>query len=116
MNIIRKFKVEFLEEAEVFLSGLDEKTREKILYNIWKAGIVNDKELFKKLQDEIWEFRTLFNKTYYRLFAFWDKSDKIDTIVISTHGIIKQTDKIAKSEIEKANKLRKQYFYEKAKK
>jgi uncharacterized protein (TIGR01639 family) len=65
-----KFRVEFLEEADDFLSGLDEKAREKILYNIWKASIVNDRELFKKLQDEIWEFRSLFNRTYYRLFAF----------------------------------------------
>lgn len=113
MNAGSKFRIEFLEEANDFLSGLEEKTREKILYNIWKVGITNDKELFKKLQNEIWEFRTLYNKTYYRLFAFWDKSDKIDTIVISTHGIIKQTDKIAKSDIEKANKLREQYFYEK---
>jgi phage-related protein len=108
-----KFRVEFLEEADSFLSMLDEKTREKVLYNIWKASIVNDKELFKKLQDEIWEFRTLYNKTCYRLFAFWDKSNKIDTVVISTHGIVKQTDKIAKSDIEKANKLRERYFYEK---
>jgi hypothetical protein len=87
-----------------------------MLYNIWKASIVNDKELFKKLQDEIWEFRTLYNKTCYRLFAFWDKSNKIDTVVISTHGIVKQTDRIVKSDIEKANKLRDQYFYEKRKK
>ena len=77
-----KFRVEFLEEAKQFLDGVDEKARNKILYNIWKARSINDKELFKKLQDEIWEFRTKFNKTYYRLFAFWDKADKDDTIVI----------------------------------
>jgi phage-related protein len=111
-----KFRVEFLEEADNFLAGLGEKAREKILYNIWKAGMINDKELFKKLQDEIWEFRTLYNKTFYRLFAFWDKSDKIDTVVISTHGIVKRTDKITKSDIEKANRLREQYFNEKKEK
>jgi uncharacterized protein (TIGR01639 family) len=108
-----KFRVEFLEEASDFLDSLDENAKEKILYNIWKASIVNDKELFKKLQGEIWEFRTLYNKTYYRFFAFWEKSNKIDTVVISTHGIVKQTDKIPKSEIEKANKLKEQYFNEK---
>jgi uncharacterized protein (TIGR01639 family) len=91
-----KFRVEFLEEAANFLDGLDEKARAKILYNIWKASHVNDNELFKKLQDKIWEFRTSYGKTCYRLFAFWDKSDKIDTVVISTHGIVKQTDKISK--------------------
>ncbi len=111
-----KFRVQFLEEAKGFLDELDEKARVKIVYNIWKARSTNDKELFKKLQDEIWEFRTKFNKTYYRLFAFWDKTDKTDTIVISTHGLIKKTDKIPKSEIEKAEKSREKYFNEKNKK
>ena len=61
-----KFRVEFLDEASDFLESLDEKAKEKILYNIWKARMVKakDKELFKKLQDEIWEFRTLYNSTY----------------------------------------------------
>ena len=108
-----KFRVDFLESAKEFLDGLDEKTRDKIFYNIWKARSTNDKELFKKLQDEIWEFRTKFNKVYYRLFAFWDKTDKSDTVVISTHGIIKKTDKVSKNEIERAEKLREKYFNEK---
>lgn len=86
-----KFRVVFLEEATGFLECLDEKTRNKIIYNVWKARLTNDNELFKKLSGEIWEFRTLFNKTYYRLFAFWDKTDKVDTIVISTHGLVKNT-------------------------
>ena len=108
-----KFRVRFLEEAKDFLDGFDEKARDKIVYNIWKARSTNDKELFKKLQGEIWEFRTKYNKTYYRLFAFWDKSDKSDTVVISTHGLIKKTDKIPKSEIERAEKSREQYFNDK---
>ena len=108
-----KFRVDFLEEANEFLGRLEEKAQEKIFYNIWKARSTNDKELFKKLQGEIWEFRTHFNKTYYRLFAFWDKTDKTDTIVISTHGLIKKTDKVLKSEIERAETLRIKYFNEK---
>ena len=94
-----KFRVDFLEEAKEFLDNLDEKSRAKVVYNIWKSRSTNDKELFKKLQDEIWEFRTKYNKTHYRLFAFWDKTDKEVTVVISTHGLIKKTDKIPKSEI-----------------
>ena len=62
------------------------------------------------------QFRTLYNKTYYRLFAFWDKEDKDEKVVISSHGFIKKTDKTPKSEIEKAERLRKQYFNEKKKK
>ncbi len=102
-----------MEDAKQFLDELDEKAREKILYTIWKASITSDRELFKKLQDEVWEFRTKFSKTNYRLFAFWDKSAKEDTVVISTHGIIKKTGKVPKGEIEKARKLMEQYFQEK---
>ncbi len=85
-----KFQVQFLEEAVEFLDNLDEKARDKVIYNIQKARFSNDRELFKKLKDEIWEFRTLFNKTHYRLFAFWDKTGKTKTVVISTHGLIKK--------------------------
>jgi hypothetical protein len=55
-----KYKIEFLNEAVEFLNGLDEKAREKIYYNLRKAQITNDNTLFKKLNDEIWEFRTLY--------------------------------------------------------
>lgn len=108
-----KFKVQFLEEAKEFLDNLADKPREKIIYNIRKAQITQDKELFKKLNDEIWEFRTLYNKTHYRLFAFWDKIDKIDTMVISTHGLIKKSDKTPSGDIAKAERLRNLYFKQK---
>ena len=108
-----KFKVIFLTEAREFLLDLDEKSRLKIIFNIDKSKIKNDNELFKKLKGEIWEFRTLYNKTYFRIFAFWDKTDKKDTVVISTHGIIKKTDKTPKIEIERAESLRVKYFNEK---
>ena len=71
------FKVKFLEEAKKFLDSLDKKPRDKIFYNIWKSKISKDEELLKKLDDEIWEFRTLYNKSAYRLFAFWDEIKKL---------------------------------------
>jgi len=85
---MKKFDVIFLAEAREFLLQLDEKSRDKIIFNIDKAKIKTDNELFKKLKDEIWEFRTLFNKTHFRIFAFWDKDDKQETLVLTTHGII----------------------------
>jgi phage-related protein len=106
----KKFKVELLEEVNEFLNRLNEKAREKIIYNLRKAQVVNDNELFKKLNDNVWEFRTLHNKTKYRLFAFWDKTDKTETLVISTHGIEKKTAKTPKKEIEKTERIMKQYF------
>jgi phage-related protein len=111
--VTKKFEVKFLEEAKEFLDNLADKPREKIIYNIRKAQLTQDKELFKKLNDEIWEFRTLYNKTHYRLFAFWDKIDKIDTIVISTHGLIKKTDKTPPGDIIKAERLRNVYLKQK---
>jgi len=65
------------------------------------------------LKDEIWEFRTKYNGIQFRLFAFWDKTEKSETLVISTHGMIKKVSKVPKTEIEKAEKLRVEYFNQK---
>ena len=105
-----KVEVLFLEPAKVFLDNLDEKSREKVLFNIRKSREVNDPELFKKLSQDIWEFRTLFKNQKIRLFAFWDKIEGKQTIVIATHGFIKKTQKTPIKELEKALQLRKEYM------
>ena len=64
------FDIELLPEAIEFLENLDDKSREKIYYNIKKAQFVNDNELFKKLNDLIWEFRTLYNGKHFDFFHF----------------------------------------------
>ena len=110
-----KFKVEFLPEAVEFMDSLDQKSQQKIYYNIKKAQLINDPELFKKLNDNIWEFRTFYNKTYFRIFAFWDKSQGQQTLVLSTHGLIKKTDRTPKTDLEKAERIREQYFEQKNK-
>ncbi|RNL51713.1 type II toxin-antitoxin system RelE/ParE family toxin [Pedobacter jejuensis] len=110
-----KFIVELLPEAVDFLENLDEKTRDKIFYNIKKAQIINDNELFKKLNDFIWEFRTIYNGKSYRLFSFWDKINGEDILVIATHGIIKKTQKTPSKEIIKAEQIRNQYLQNKYK-
>lgn len=108
-----KFDVIFLEQAIEFVDNLDSKTRTKIIYNIDKARLLNDPKLFKKLKEEIWEFRTKYNGIQIRLFAFWDKTEKTETLVISTHGIIKKVSKVPKGDIEQAEKLREEYFNQK---
>ena len=103
------FEIAYLEEAIEFLASLEDKVKSKITYNIVKSMYYIDKELFKKLENtEIWEFRTLYNKQAYRLFAFWDTEE--NKLVIATHGIIKKTQKTPKKEIEKAEAIRIQYF------
>ncbi len=105
-----KFDIDFLEDAIDFMNSLESKAQRKIYYNLKKTRLTNDPELFKKLNENIWEFRTLFEKKHFRLFAFWDKTDKKETLVIATHGIIKKTKKTPKSEIKKAEEIRKNYF------
>jgi hypothetical protein len=105
-----KFTVSYTEEAIVFLESLPLKAKEKVKVNILKATEFNDRELFKKLDEDIWEFRTLSQNLHIRLFAFGDKRDNKDTLVIATHGIIKKKSKLDKREIDKAKKIRSQYF------
>jgi len=111
-----RFNVELLEEAVEFLNRLEEKAREKVYYNIKKSQFVNDNELFKKLNEQIWEFRTLYKTKAYRLFSFWDNTSDQKTIVLATHGIVKKSQKTPQKEIKKAEEIRKQYFTNKNKK
>jgi phage-related protein len=99
-----------LEEADEFLAGLDRKSANKVIYNIDLAEQTNDPRLLKKLQGEIWEFRTRYAGRQIRLLAFWDKADKKETLVVATHGFIKKVDKVPTNEIERAENLRKRYF------
>jgi len=46
LRMTEKFQVQFLEEAVEFLDNLDEKARDKIIYNLQKARFSNDRELF----------------------------------------------------------------------
>ncbi len=107
-----KFEIVFPEHAIDFMSKLDVKAKQKIYYNLDKAKLENDPELFKKLTDDIWEFRTLYQGIQYRLFAFRDKTNKTETLVLSTHRLVKKVSKVPKSEIEKALKIRAEYFNE----
>lgn len=110
-----KFEIVFLAEAFEFLKSLDTKHSGKILFNIRKAQQKNAPELFKKLTDEIWEFRTRYQGLQYRMLAFWDKTDHANTLVISTHGFVKKQSKVPENEISKAETQRKKYFQVKSK-
>ncbi|MEE1175258.1 MAG: type II toxin-antitoxin system RelE/ParE family toxin [Paludibacteraceae bacterium] len=110
MKIKSHFNVLYSEETIEFLKELPIKAKQKVLYNIEKCmnGYVDD-ELFKKLENSnIWEFRTFYNSIAYRLFSFWDINT--NSLVIVTHGIIKKSQKTPKKEIEKAERLRLEYF------
>jgi len=113
---MKYFETRFLEEADKFIAGLDSKTVKKIFYNIDLAEQTNDPKFLKKLQNDIWEFRTKFSGLQIRLLAFWDKTDNKETLVVATHGFIKKVDKVPKNEIDRAVRLKDNYFNNKLKK
>ncbi len=113
---MKYFETRFMEEANEFISTLDPKSIKKIFYNIDLAEQTNDPKLFKKLQNNIWEFKTKFAGLQIRLLAFWDKSNNMETLVVATHGFIKKVDKVPANELERAERLRDKYFKNKLKK
>lgn len=107
---MKYFETRFLEEAKKFIAGLNSKTAKKVFYNIDVAEQTNDSKLLKKLQNDIWEFRTKYAGIQIRLLAFWDKTDKKQTLVFATHGFVKKTDKVPKNEIDRAMRIKNEYF------
>jgi len=104
----KNFQVLLSEEVKTFIKSLDLKIQKKVAYNIQKAREVNDSKVLKKLTEEIWEFRTRYDKQQIRLLAFWDPNLK--SLIICTHGFVKKTQKTPKSEINKALEFKRKYL------
>ena len=73
-----------------------------------------DPNLFKPLLEGIWYFWTKYIGNQYRIIAFWDKSDKRNTLVIATHGFVKKSGKPERSEILKTKAIKDKYFQSKS--
>jgi phage-related protein len=96
-----------------FFNTLDYKVRQKfnwILKLISQVDRVPEK-YFKHIEDStgLFEVRVEFGRNIYRVFSFFDKGQ----LVILVNGFQKKSQKTPKKEIEKAEKLKKQYFDEK---
>ena len=113
----KDISLRLMPQASEFVKGLSEKTRTKVFYDIRKTLDGFKGDWFKKMSgtDDLFEFRTLHNEQYIRLFAFWDKTGDTETLIVCTHGIIKKTDKTPQKEIDLAERLKKEYFEEKEK-
>ncbi len=111
----KPIEVIFMKQAEDFVDELEEKSRRKLFQAIRKTKAREIGLWFKKLKgtDGIYEFRFDESGKFYRLFAFWDNEDKIETLVVGTHGIAKKTNKTPNEEIKKAERIKKEYFEEK---
>lgn len=111
---MRFFETRFLKEADAFMATLPIKTVRKIFYQIDVAEQCNDPKLFKKLQQDIWEFRLKYAGQQIRLLAFWDTTEERKSLVVATNGFIKKRDKTPGQELERALRLRSAYFKDKA--
>ena len=54
------FDVFLTENVVSFILGLDIKVQEKIAYNIQKARQLRDPKILKKVNKDIWEFKTRY--------------------------------------------------------
>jgi phage-related protein len=91
-------------ESKDFLDALGETERAKILKIIKRLanfGVVQNREQFKKVEGEIWEFKE-FQR---RILMYYLPNRRI----VLTHGFIKKGDRIPRSEIERANTIRHEY-------
>lgn len=96
-----------------FFNSLDDAV--KLKFN-WTLKLISTIErvpvkYFKHLENTsgLYEIRVESGGNIYRVFCFFDK----EKLVILINGFQKKTQKIPKKEIDKAEKLRKQYYDEK---
>lgn len=95
-------------ESLEFIDKQNEKTQRKIYYVL---KLVEDlevvpREYLKKLKDKIYEIRVQMANNIFRFLCFFHKGN----LVVVTHGFQKKSQKTPQGEIEKAEKLRKEYL------
>ena len=89
------------------------KVRDKIIWTIWIIEHLQQvpEEYLKHLEgtDGLFEIRIQQGSDIFRIFCFFDKGN----LVVLANGYQKKTQRIPKSEIEKALRIKKQYEQEK---
>jgi len=108
----KEIEITFLKEAEDYFNKLPQKMKDKFTYSFTKTQYGYKGEWFKKLNDSdgIFEFRLRNQDKFYRIFSFWDGSDKDKTLIVATHGIDKKKNQTPRKEIKKAEKIKQKYF------
>lgn len=96
-----------------FYQGLDKKTKLKVDWTINLLETVEyvPEKYFKHLSgtEGLYEIRVEIESNIYRIFSFFDAGK----LIVAINGFQKKTNKTPKSEIEKALKIKNQYFNEK---
>lgn len=114
----KEIEIIFLKEAEWYFNQLPEKVKDKFTFSFTKTKLGYKGEWFEKLKNTsgLFEFRARDESKFYRIFAFWDGTGEDKTLIVSTHGFDKKSNKTPSKEIEKAEEIKKQYFNSKKKK
>ncbi len=104
---IRVYKRYFLD----FIEQLSEGERRKIDYGLQllKTQERLSTKFVKLIREGLFELRTEFNGNIYRVFFIFDDGQ----IVVLFNGFQKKTQKTPNTEIEKALKIKEQYYAEK---
>ena len=96
-----------------FYRKLDKKARLKVDWtiNLLETFEIVPTKYFKYLTgtDGIWEIRVEYASNIYRILCFFDQGK----LIVVTNVFQKKTQKTPKTEIERALRLKKQYFDEK---
>lgn len=106
----QRFTVEYairgngISESRAFIEQLDNAQKAKILKIIKRfadKGIIRNKKQFKKVEGDIWEFKEF----QIRVFMYHCAHGRIAL----THGFFKKRNNIPRSQIERANQIKKEY-------
>lgn len=91
-----------------FYNPLQKKLKDKVDYVLQIIISVErvSTKFFKHLEDGIYEIRIEYRSDIYRIFSFFEDGK----LVILLHGIQKKTQRTPRKEIERAKKLRKEYY------
>jgi phage-related protein len=96
-----------------FFNSLGYEVRQKFNWTLKLISTVDrvPVKYFKHIEDStgLFEIRVEFGSNIYRVFSFFDKGQ----LIILINGFQKKSQKTPKREIERAEKLKKQYFDEK---
>lgn len=94
-----------------FISSIGDDVKKKVFYvlDMLKTGEMISEKFVKKLRDDIYELRVKVGSNIYRVFFIFDKGN----IVVLFHGFQKKTQKTPKVEIEKAIRLKNEYYEQK---
>ncbi len=108
----KRFEVYLSPEAQTFYNKLGLKEQRKIDFVIDKIELNFFGDWFKKLigSNGIWELVIDYRGIFYRMFSFFDTEEPNDPLIIVTHGIKKKTNKTPRKEIEKAERIKSNYF------